>query len=71
MTLAEVQAELSKLKAARDEILTGAQNYAIGNRQLTRGSLMTINAEIKRYEALEVQLNARSGGMTVRGITPV
>jgi len=41
---------LEALKAARIAIVTGAQSYRIGSRQLTRADLKLINDEIARLE---------------------
>jgi dihydropteroate synthase len=49
-TVAEIQAELTAFKAARTQILEGAQMYKIGGRSLTRGDLAEINKEIRRLE---------------------
>jgi hypothetical protein len=42
---------LQELKTARRKIVTGAQSYTIGTRNLTRADLKTIMSEIARLEA--------------------
>lgn len=51
MSIAELQADLTAYKAARDAILSGAQSYSISGRSLTRANLDTIIKEIARIEA--------------------
>jgi len=48
---AEIQADLTSFRAARDAILAGAQSYSINGRALARADLKTILSEISRLEA--------------------
>ena len=70
MTLAEVQADLAALRAARQRILTGQQATTValpdGSRvEYQFARLGDLNAEISRLEALEVSL----GGAVTNGPT--
>jgi Fe-S cluster assembly ATPase SufC len=51
-TLTELQQDLNSLKTARNNILTGAQEYSGMNGKISvkRADLTTINAEIERIE---------------------
>ena len=49
-TEAAITATLLIYTTARDKILTGAQAYKIGTRQLTRADLPEINKQIERLE---------------------
>ena len=66
-TSAELQAELDSYRAARDKILTGAQNYRLGNVNLSRADLAEIHSRIKQLEArlAIVQAGGRVGGSAV------
>jgi hypothetical protein len=67
-TTAEIQADLSSYRAARDTILNGAQTYKIGSRALTRGDLVEINREIRR---LETRLAIAQNGGSIPGSSVV
>lgn len=62
-TTASLQDQLTKLYAARDAILTGAQSYGMGGRSLTRADLKEINLQIEKIEG---RLSRRSGTSNAR-----
>jgi len=68
--LVQVQADLVKLRTARDLILTGAQEYSRDNRTLVRPNLKDIMSEIKRLEAEETQLLQNGMGLSIRQAVP-
>ena len=53
--LEDLQDELTKLRAARDAILSGAQSYSINGQTVTRASLTTI---LDRIDVIETRLSA-------------
>lgn len=59
--------------AAEEAVLSGAQSYAVGGRNLTRANLAEIRAAIddlyKRLEAAEAMQNGK-GANKVSGIVP-
>lgn len=59
--------------AAEEAVLSGAQSYAVGGRNLTRANLAEIRAAIddlyKRLEAAEATQNGK-GANKVSGIVP-
>jgi hypothetical protein len=60
-TLAEYEADLAALRACRTSLLTGAQEYSIGNRRMRKVDLAEINREIARIEGI---INELSGYTT-------
>jgi hypothetical protein len=69
-TLAQVQAYLAELYAARSALLTG-KSYTIGTRTLTRVNENWLTSEISRYENKEAQLERGTSGMRTRRALPV
>lgn len=67
-TEAELEVYLAELKAARRKVLS-AQSYSIKDRSLSRVDLATINDEIRKTEIRIARIS--TGGIAVRGITPV
>lgn len=62
-TKAEIQAELTLYRSARNAILAGSQSYSINGRALTRADLKTI---IDQIDKLEVALARKSAGGGVK-----
>lgn len=72
--LDRLKARLGQYISAEDAILGGAQSYAIGSRQLTRGSLKEIRAAIKDLEneiAAEEAKAVRRGRNCVKRVVPL
>lgn len=66
MTLKSTLEKLTQVQAAIDAIETGAQEYWIGDRRLTRADLDDL---YRREERLEVKLSRENrGGIRVRGV---
>ena len=62
MNTDEILEELMKLKAARNTILEGGQEYRLASRSLVRANLADINREINKLEMrLEI---AKNGGLS-------
>lgn len=72
--LDRLKMRLEQYISAEDAILGGAQSYAIGSRQLTRGSLKEIRAAIKDLEneiaAEEAKVDGR-GRNCVKRVVPL
>ena len=64
-TLAELQQDLTDLRALRTAILTGAQEYSgmAGKISVKRADLSVVNAEIERVE-LKIQMLSNGGRLT-------
>jgi len=70
-TLATAQAHLTAWEAADLAVATG-QSYSIGSRSLTRANAAEIRANIDYWNRkVEALSRGGSGGMRVRGVTPV
>ena len=59
MSLSDLQAELTALKAARDAILGGAQSYTVNNQTVTRANLNDI---FKRIDVVESRISSLQRG---------
>lgn len=55
MKLEKLQEELTKLEAARDAILSGAQSYTVNSQTVTRANLNDI---LKRIDVVESRISA-------------
>lgn len=64
-TLTELQQDLTILKTARNNILTGAQEYSAlsGKMTVKRADLATINSEIEKLE-LKIAIAGKGGRLT-------
>lgn len=65
-TIATVQSRLELYYEAERQILSGAQSYAIGNRQLTRANLAEIRKTIRDLEDELDCLGGKSRGASRR-----
>ncbi len=71
ITLANAEAQLALWLAADAAVATG-QSYTIGSRSLTRANAREITAKIEYWDGKVNALSrGGSGGMRVRGVTPV
>jgi hypothetical protein len=68
ITLAQAEAKLALWMAADDAVANG-QQYAIGDRQLTRAHSAEIRNNIDYWEAKVRRLSR--GGMRIKGVTPL
>ena len=64
MTIAEDQTMLANVKTAINTILTGAQQFAIGDKQVSRATLSELN---KMKDELEIKIQRNGGGILVTG----
>lgn len=64
-TLTELQADLATYKAARDRILTGAQEASLGGQRSRQAELAEINRAIRELETRIALARASSGGVRV------
>jgi len=70
ITLAQAEAQLSAWLDASTAVAQG-QSYTIGARSLTRADAKEIREQIDYWENKVQKLSSGSGGIRVRGITPV
>jgi len=64
MTIAEDQTMLDNVNTAINTILTGAQQFAIGDKQVSRPTL----AELRKMKnELEIKIGRNDGGILVTG----
>jgi len=66
-TLAELQEDLAKYKAARDRILEGGQASGTGGANVTRANLETIEKRIENLEA-RIALAKKGAGPVSFGV---
>ncbi len=66
MTIAEDQTMLDNVNAQINAILTGAQQFAIGDKQVSRANLGALN---RMKNELEVKIKRNGGGILVTGGT--
>ena len=66
MTIAEDQTMLDNVNAAINAVLTGAQHFAIGDKQVTRASLPELN---KMRDDLETKIGRNNRGIPVTGVS--
>jgi len=69
MAIKSYAEQLEEVQAAISAIVTGAQNYAIGNRSLTRANLDTLYKQEERLLGMVGRQNGTAG--QVRGITKI
>lgn len=72
--LEKLNVRLEEYEAAEDAILTGAQSYAVGSRQLSRASLSQISKMIAYLEkeiAAEKSRTSGCGRNCVKRIVPM
>lgn len=63
-TLAELQEELTDLKAAKKAVLSGGQSYGVhGSRTVTRVPIEELNRDIKSVE-MRIALASNKGGLS-------
>ena len=70
MTVKTYLEQLEEVQAAISAILTGAQQYSMEGRLITRASLNTLFMQEKRLRMM-VKRDQSGGGISVYGATPV
>lgn len=71
ITLAQAEAQLAVWLAASTAAAAN-QSYTVGDRSLTRANAAEIRTQIDYWQGYVNRLQpGRSGGMRVRGVTPV
>ncbi len=63
--------QLEEIQTAISAILTGAQEYKIAGRSVTRGDLATLYEQESRLMPFATREAAGRTGIRVRGVTPV
>lgn len=70
ITLDQAEAQLAVWLAADSAVASG-QSYTIGIRSLTRANAKEISEKIDYWENKVQKLSSGTGGIRLRGITPV
>jgi hypothetical protein len=74
MTVAEILTQkkqrLQLYLAAEAAILSGAQSYSIGHRQITRADLRSVQAEVEKLTVDVAQLSRGGNAIRVQRIVP-
>lgn len=68
-TVAEIEADIVKVEAARDRALE-SQDYSIGSRSSRRPDLKVLSDELVRLRR-ELARAQGGGGLIIKGATPV
>lgn len=71
ITLEQAQAQLDLWMAASEDIAVNGQSTSIHGRTFTAANLDYVDKQIDKWDTRVKQLTRGTGGMRIRGITPV